>query len=513
MSEILISRYHPGVESPETLEEIFVGKDREVLISELLKELKNEIEDKNRYLQSHLIYGPTGIGKTFILWVLFNRIKEDENLKRYYLPILLPEELFGVNNVAGILLEALKIILNDSSRTIPDEDIRDFIREKLNWVIEIDDKDTRFDRCESLFDEIRNRFDKRVIIMAENLDKLLISFKRHKELDKFLKVLPRSKSIKFIGTAITFLDVLGDIKGPIYGYTYHHKLEPLNEDEVFELISRLIELYSKENEVLIKYFHSPDGRRRINIFKAISYLCGGLPRMIFPLFEIALSECSRLSDGKEAVHRFDTSLKFMQEMFERLTLIYRENLWSLPEKERMVIEILASSDKAIRPIDIKGKTGFNSAEISTYLTRLIKRGCIRTSTEVDKKKQFYILSEPLLSIWYRWRQGASYEQKWSFVVELLSWLFKKEEIKKVIEKEETPDIMKSLYTAAYERLKSKMAEAEYLREIRKEGLKSFDEALKTKPDDATVWYNKGVALRKLGRTQDAIICFDKALEI
>jgi tetratricopeptide (TPR) repeat protein len=38
-------------------------------------------------------------------------------------------------------------------------------------------------------------------------------------------------------------------------------------------------------------------------------------------------------------------------------------------------------------------------------------------------------------------------------------------------------------------------------------------ALKINPDDHESWYNRGFVLRELGRYQEAIECFDKALSI
>ena len=43
-------------------------------------------------------------------------------------------------------------------------------------------------------------------------------------------------------------------------------------------------------------------------------------------------------------------------------------------------------------------------------------------------------------------------------------------------------------------------------------LSSFDRVLKFKPDDHEAWYNRGVALGSLGRSEEAIASYDKALE-
>lgn len=46
-----------------------------------------------------------------------------------------------------------------------------------------------------------------------------------------------------------------------------------------------------------------------------------------------------------------------------------------------------------------------------------------------------------------------------------------------------------------------------------EAIECFDKALELDPNDDGLWYNKGVALGELGRHQEAVECFDKALKI
>ena len=46
-----------------------------------------------------------------------------------------------------------------------------------------------------------------------------------------------------------------------------------------------------------------------------------------------------------------------------------------------------------------------------------------------------------------------------------------------------------------------------------EALKAFDKAIELKPDYAEAWYNRGVALGKLGRHEEALKAFDKAIEL
>ncbi|MEG3892053.1 tetratricopeptide repeat protein, partial [Microcoleus sp. Z1_A1] len=48
---------------------------------------------------------------------------------------------------------------------------------------------------------------------------------------------------------------------------------------------------------------------------------------------------------------------------------------------------------------------------------------------------------------------------------------------------------------------------------REDAIADYDKALEIKPDFHKAWYNRGVKLRKLGRREDAIADFDKSLEI
>ena len=41
----------------------------------------------------------------------------------------------------------------------------------------------------------------------------------------------------------------------------------------------------------------------------------------------------------------------------------------------------------------------------------------------------------------------------------------------------------------------------------------FEQALLLKPDDPDLWNNKGIALRSLGRYNEASYCYNKSLEL
>ena len=49
--------------------------------------------------------------------------------------------------------------------------------------------------------------------------------------------------------------------------------------------------------------------------------------------------------------------------------------------------------------------------------------------------------------------------------------------------------------------------------LSEEAIKVLDTAIELNPNDAEVWYNKGVALNELNRNAEALVVFNKAIEI
>lgn len=50
-------------------------------------------------------------------------------------------------------------------------------------------------------------------------------------------------------------------------------------------------------------------------------------------------------------------------------------------------------------------------------------------------------------------------------------------------------------------------------DCKEEALAAYDKALKIQPDFGDAWFNKGYVLGSLGRTQEALCVFEKALVI
>jgi len=46
-----------------------------------------------------------------------------------------------------------------------------------------------------------------------------------------------------------------------------------------------------------------------------------------------------------------------------------------------------------------------------------------------------------------------------------------------------------------------------------EAIKCYDKAIEIKPDYALAWYNKGYTLRRQGKSEEVLKCYDRAIKI
>jgi hypothetical protein len=84
--------YTPSRQDPEVLERTATG--REDCLSGLLASIEEASEKPIR--QHWLLIGPRGIGKSYIIALLFHRIKRAPGLMAKWLPISFPEEAAGI---------------------------------------------------------------------------------------------------------------------------------------------------------------------------------------------------------------------------------------------------------------------------------------------------------------------------------------------------------------------------------------------------------------------------------
>ncbi|MCP5104723.1 MAG: hypothetical protein GY950_15165, partial [bacterium] len=148
---MLDKKYDPRLKKLNELQQTFVCGEK------ILEELVEELEPgKNNRLsgQSWIITGSRGAGKSHLLALLYYRVKEDKTLSSRWMPLLFPEELFGVDSLYRLLLNVFQHILkSEASFTVPRE-----IKEELSKIRKIritgnlkQKKETRHHLAKELF--------------------------------------------------------------------------------------------------------------------------------------------------------------------------------------------------------------------------------------------------------------------------------------------------------------------------------------------------------------------------
>jgi len=297
--------------------------------------------------------------------------------------------------------------------------------------------------------------------------------------------------------------------------------------------------------------------------KALKHLTGGNPRLILMIYQIlALSEFSEVKN-------------YLNELLDDLTPYYQYKLKMLAPQQRKIVEAMAKLNKAVSPTEISKATRLAVNKVSSNIKRLVDDGYIKIGQQERRKSTLYIISERLFRIWYQMRHSRSLRRKIEMFVEFIQIWYSTEELVKESKKlsdrfykylsaKETTkakNIIEHLdYIAAANYAPEKKYEIEddiiqkmfdiddldnaekklldRKRECQKtsnseelahclyglgilfgkkgklkEAIKSYDEALKIKPDHQDVWYNRGNALSALGKKEEAIKSYDEAIKI
>ena len=105
-SEQLLAAFTPSIMSHETLEAIFVR--RESLAARLMDNLRISATTPSK--RHSLLVGPRGIGKTYLVSLLYHRVKEDEELRDRFRIAWLREENWEVTSFLDLMESILSAL-------------------------------------------------------------------------------------------------------------------------------------------------------------------------------------------------------------------------------------------------------------------------------------------------------------------------------------------------------------------------------------------------------------------
>ncbi len=394
--------YNPKKKSFDQLQTSLVGSHRIAAIDNLMSELTLKRGQSPK--QHWMFVGPRGIGKSHLLTLLYHKVKSDAKTSAIWLPVLFPEELRMVGNLAAFIERALDEIIN--ALDIEKHPACPELKEKKAKARQLA-PDKRLDYLFDLLSWTHETTGRFLLFITENLQQLLgkkIKIIEQKKLRAFLQ---SDNSVLFIGSATTIFNALSDHSHPFYHFFYIKRLQEIGFEDMETMINRILANGNTENNKGT----INDNRSRL---KALYSFTGGNPRMAVFIADI-------LKAGAP-----DEMVTFMDNLIDELNP-YFENIFNdVPQCNEEILNALAAFEPAQSPKEIAEHLELPQNSVRNYLKNLKENGYIRIAFSKGKSN-YYCLNEYLYRIWFQMRDSVITDQA-SWLVELLVVLYSRNKI-------------------------------------------------------------------------------------
>jgi len=515
-----LSRFTPSLLSPETLEAIFV--QREKLATRLVELIRESVLTGSKHYS--LLVGPRGIGKTHIVSLVYYRVLSEADLQDRMRIAWLREEECVVS-----FLDFLQTILGVLQEEYQDEPLRHACEELLRLSIE--EAESRAE--ELLLQTVGNRT---LLLIAENLDEIFQGLGKQGQ-EKLRAFIQNHPIFTILATSQSLFGGVSVRTSPFYGFFETHCLQGLSFEDAVAMMAKIAR--HQNNEELARLIQTPQGRFRV---RAVHHLAGGNPR-VYVIFS-QLVTCESLDELIEPVLR----------TLDDLTPYYQDRMHHLSPQQKKIVDYFCQRRYAVSVRKIAEHNRVTHQTASNQLKKLRDMGYV-CSYQVGRES-YYELREPLMRISrdakkFRGksiRLLVAFLRNWYSHAELTDRLVLlksktdlhrkdlQRAIKTLVQEPDDPrlaaclrDYKKSLNTedfASALEVAEEMAETRgYASDWMKRAicLRKFDredeaeqsekKALEFEPDTVEGWQDLGSVMEDAARHEEALASFDKAIEL
>ena len=476
--EQFIWRFSPNQTAPELLEAIFVGRES------LLQNVVEKVADSASSGSTHhvLLYGPRGIGKSHFTALLHHRICRDEKLNDAVHFAWLNEDE-TTTSMVQLLVRIYRALCKD----YPNDYSADWLNELL------DQSPTEI--ADVLSRRLAARFEKRrLVILVENLNLLFESLGKSGQHE--LRTLLQEKPFAcVIATSQQLFKAVTDRSEPFFGFFQQIPLKPLSLEDARGLLANIAR--TKGQDDLAAFIETPDGRGRV---RAIHDLAGGNHRVYIVLSGFVTKES------------LDQLLAPFQKMADDLTPYYQERLRWISPLQRQIVELLCRVHGTVNPKEIARQLLLDQGSIGKQVRELEKIGYLNSTKR--GRETFYELSEPLMRLAYEVKEQSLLEM----LVEFLRVWYRPDQLQQLRSSGLSPSSQRYA-DAAWERAQAqpdpriKLLQDELdlaKAEGRSHELAALWEEKAAASNSVGDWWEAGYELKRI---EEAIACFDKAIEI
>ncbi|HVT15896.1 MAG TPA: tetratricopeptide repeat protein [Thermoanaerobaculia bacterium] len=423
--------YSPSHVEASILEELVVGGERLKLVDDLVALIQDEItRERHRH---QLLIGPRGSGKTHVLSVVANRVRQSPELAASVLPIALAEEEVA-SHPADLLYKILLAVESELHNTpalhgSSFDNARQEIEATLETVRLQPDDRRALETAAAGLDAISRSLGRLVVPIVENLDTLLYSgpgLSRQSGLDEqriLRRVLFESRGMLLIASAPSHFAEVSDPRAPFAKFFELRTLGELSPREMLDLIRARLNVEMKApgddptRHARLMTLATGFERRKAKL-RGLLALTGGVPRFAHLFFDLLVE--SDIGTVVGAVARFlDAQTPYFQVRLDPRVV---------PEAELEILDLVASATGPLAPSEIVGKLRSVSPNaVSMYLKRLRDRGLVRQLGS-SRKTVRYDVSEPLFRLWRRFRLGRTEREQIALLAEFVAAIFEPAEL-------------------------------------------------------------------------------------
>ncbi len=512
-----IWRFSPNRTPPEKLEAIFV--QRQALLEDTLERIAESVTTGNKH--HLLLVGPRGIGKTHFVSLVHHRAAGDASLAARMRIARLAED-----ETTTSFIHLLTRIYRSLAQAYPSEFPTDILSQLPD--LPLDEMPRQLQAA-----LLQNLGQRACLLLVENLDMLFrgLGDEGQKQWRAFLQEHP------VICTVATSQQLFADVsqrENPFFGFFETIHLQPLSLEEATDLLQRIAATSGQQE--LQAYLSTAEGRSRV---RALHHLAGGNHRVY-----IVLSEFITRQSMEDLVVP-------LQKMLDDLTPYYQERLRWLSPQQRQIMEFLCTRTSPCPSKEIARHLLAAENTIGGQMKKLRELGYVMSHTR--GRESLYELTEPLLRLSQEVKETGG--EPLRLVVEFLLVWYSREQLEGQLRTAQgaiTRDCLSAAITSAnagndprLQVLQTAIDEARAAGRLdqailaleekahatnaaddwfefgyflwkakrHEEAITCYDRALQIAPGDAGAWNNKGIALHDLQRYEEAIECYGRALRL
>jgi tetratricopeptide (TPR) repeat protein len=481
-------KFSPNLASPEERRKTFVA--REAILDDLLDRVR-KIESGARHC---ILIGPRGIGKTHLLLLLADNIEADETLASRWVVVRFAEEEYSITSLAELLLRIVESLPNEMSENI-ERDVELALAHILDFC---------------------TNSGKRLLLLLDNIQLYFNQFP-DADIGRMRDILMSKPVFLIVGAAPSYFKQMTGYDEPFYNFFEPIHLNELTPEEAEEML-RLRAEFENAQEFLEQF-----DQCRPKIRTAV-HLTGGNPRLILMLYQVMCE--SGVAEAAEAFKR----------LLDELTPYFQGRMDGLAPQGRKVLDTLALMESPATPTELAEAAGISLNAVTSQLKRLKDSGFIQQVKLRRSRETKYEVTERLFRMWREMRTETG-RTRLGFIIRFLNLWYTPTQLldetgklltqlgkAQILEKpkllshlqylkEATPELLRPELERVYSyaeagRIELAKAEIEPLKKVA-----SYEEDLKANLDDATAWFNRGLALGDLSRYDEALESFDRAIQL